>query len=97
MGPKSRYIGEETPDEDLIWQDPLPQATFSTLSDKDIAELKQAILSTDLTVSELVYTAWSSASTYRGSDFRGGANGGRIRLAPQKTGKLTNQNSSTRC
>ncbi|WP_394152620.1 catalase/peroxidase HPI [Vibrio maritimus] len=84
MGPKSRYIGEETPAEDLIWQDPLPQATFSTLSDKDIAELKQAILSTDLTVSELVYTAWSSASTYRGSDFRGGANGGRIRLAPQK-------------
>lgn len=84
MGPKSRYIGEETPAEDLIWQDPLPKATFETLSDGDITELKQAILSTDLTVSELVYTAWSSASSYRGSDFRGGANGGRIRLAPQK-------------
>lgn len=68
----------------MIWQDPLPAASFSALSDSDIAELKQAILATDLTVSELVYTAWSSASTYRGSDYRGGANGARIRLAPQK-------------
>lgn len=84
MGPKSRYLGEESPAEDLIWQDPLPAASFDTLSDSDIAELKQAILATDLTVSELVYTAWSSASTFRGSDFRGGANGARIRLAPQK-------------
>ena len=84
MGPKSRYLGEESPAEDLIWQDPLPAASFGTLSDSDIAELKQAILATDLTVSELVYTAWSSASTFRGSDFRGGANGARIRLAPQK-------------
>ncbi|WP_434763930.1 catalase/peroxidase HPI [Vibrio fortis] len=84
MGPKSRYLGEESPAEDLIWQDPLPTASFGTLSDSDIAELKQAILATDLTVSELVYTAWSSASTFRGSDFRGGANGARIRLAPQK-------------
>lgn len=84
MGPKSRYLGEESPAEDLIWQDPLPAASFGSLSDSDIAELKQAILATDLTVSELVYTAWSSASTYRGSDYRGGANGARIRLAPQK-------------
>ncbi|MFM2601009.1 catalase/peroxidase HPI [Vibrio fortis] len=84
MGPKSRYLGEESPAEDLIWQDPLPAASFGALSDSDIAELKQAILATDLTVSELVYTAWSSASTYRGSDYRGGANGARIRLAPQK-------------
>ncbi|MDK9762412.1 catalase/peroxidase HPI [Vibrio sp. D420a] len=84
MGPKSRYLGEESPAEDLIWQDPLPAASFGTLSDSDIAELKQAILATELTVSELVYTAWSSASTYRGSDYRGGANGARIRLAPQK-------------
>ena len=84
MGPKSRYLGEESPAEDLIWQDPLPAASFGVLSDSDIAELKQAILATDLTVSELVYTAWSSASTYRGSDYRGGANGARIRLAPQK-------------
>jgi catalase-peroxidase len=84
MGPKSRYLGEESPAEDLIWQDPLPAANFGALSDSDIAELKQAILATDLTVSELVYTAWSSASTYRGSDYRGGANGARIRLAPQK-------------
>ncbi|QFT12796.1 catalase/peroxidase HPI [Vibrio sp. THAF190c] len=84
MGPKSRYLGEESPAEDLIWQDPLPAANFGALSDSDIAELKQTILATDLTVSELVYTAWSSASTYRGSDYRGGANGARIRLAPQK-------------
>lgn len=84
MGPKSRYLGEESPAEDLIWQDPLPAATFDALSGSDIAELKQAILATDLTVSELVYTAWSSASTFRGSDYRGGANGARIRLAPQK-------------
>ena len=84
MGPKSRYLGDESPAEDLIWQDPLPTANFGALSDSDIAELKQAILATDLPVSELVYTAWSSASTYRGSDYRGGANGARIRLAPQK-------------
>jgi len=84
MGPKSRYLGEESPAEDLIWQDPLPAASFGSLSDSDIAELKQEILATDLTVSELVYTAWSSASTFRGSDYRGGANGARIRLAPQK-------------
>ena len=85
MGPKSRYLGEESPSEDLIWQDPLPEASFSALSNDDIAELKQAILASGLTVSELVYTAWSSASTFRGSDFRGGANGARIRLAPQRS------------
>jgi catalase-peroxidase len=84
MGPKSRYIGNEVPSEDLIWQDPLPENTNGKLSDSDIAELKKAILSTGLTASELVSTAWNSASTFRGSDFRGGANGARIRLAPQK-------------
>lgn len=84
MGPKTRYLGEEAPTEDLIWQDPLPQASFAALSDTDTAELKQAILESGLNVSELVYTAWSSASTFRGSDYRGGANGARIRLSPQR-------------
>ncbi|MCG7496608.1 catalase/peroxidase HPI [Vibrio sp. Of7-15] len=84
MGPKSRYLGEEVPSEDLIWQDPLPQARFSPLSDIEITELKHKILNSGLSVSELVYTAWSSASTFRGSDYRGGANGARIRLAPQR-------------
>ncbi|RMA82653.1 catalase/peroxidase HPI [Umboniibacter marinipuniceus] len=84
MGPKTRYLGDEVPAEDLIWQDPLPDATGETLSSAQVAELKLAILATGLSVSELVYTAWSSASTFRGSDYRGGANGARIRLAPQK-------------
>lgn len=84
MGPKSRYLGDEVPAEDLLWQDPLPANTAAPLSDADIADLKAKILASDLTVSELVETAWASASTYRGSDHRGGANGGRIRLAPQK-------------
>ena len=84
LGPKSRYIGPEAPAEDLIWQDPIPAADYDTISDSDIASLKGAILSSGLSVSELVSTAWASASTYRGSDKRGGANGARIRLAPQK-------------
>ncbi|HBC57884.1 MAG TPA: catalase/peroxidase HPI [Gammaproteobacteria bacterium] len=82
MGPKSRYLGKEVPQETLIWQDPIP-ANESTLSDSDIIELKKQILNADLSIPELVYTAWSSASTYRGSDMRGGANGARLRLAPQ--------------
>ncbi|MBU2981399.1 catalase/peroxidase HPI [Lentibacter algarum] len=82
MGPKARYLGSEVPSEDLIWQDPLPAST-STLSDADIKTLKAALLDCGLTTSELVKTAWASASTFRGSDFRGGANGARIRLAPQ--------------
>jgi catalase-peroxidase len=85
MGPKSRYLGKEVPQEDLIWQDPLPAAGNESLSDNDITKLKKAISDSQLSVSELVYTAWSSASTFRGSDARGGANGGRIRLAPQNT------------
>ncbi len=84
MGPKARYLGEEVPNEDLIWQDPLPAAADEPIDEADIKELKQKILASGLTVSELVYTAWSSASTFRGSDFRGGANGARIRLAPQR-------------
>lgn len=84
MGPKSRYLGPEVPAEDLLWQDPLPVAKHKPVTSKDIAELKQSILDSGLKISELVYTAWSSASTFRGSDSRGGANGARIRLAPQK-------------
>ncbi|NRS46397.1 catalase/peroxidase HPI [Brevibacillus sp. HB2.2] len=83
MGPRSRYLGPEVPEEDFIWQDPVP-ATEYELTDADVAELKTRILDSGLTVSELVTTAWASASTFRGSDMRGGANGGRIRLAPQK-------------
>ena len=81
MGPVARYIGPEVPDEVLIWQDPVPAGT--ALSDADVAAVKAAIMATDLTVTELVETAWASASTYRQTDMRGGANGGRIRLAPQ--------------
>ncbi|NRR02695.1 catalase/peroxidase HPI [Brevibacillus sp. RS1.1] len=83
MGPRSRYLGPEVPEEDFIWQDPVPAAEYE-LTDADVAELKTRILDSGLTVSELVTTAWASASTFRGSDMRGGANGGRIRLAPQK-------------
>jgi len=84
MGPKSRYLGPEVPDEDLIWQDPLPSVNHELIDEKDISRLKTRILNIGLTIAELVYTAWSSASTFRGSDKRGGANGARIRLAPQK-------------
>ncbi|MFA4132923.1 MULTISPECIES: catalase/peroxidase HPI [unclassified Brevibacillus] len=83
MGPRSRYLGPEVPAEDFIWQDPVPTAEYE-LTDADVAELKTRILDSGLTVSELVTTAWASASTFRGSDMRGGANGARIRLAPQK-------------
>jgi catalase-peroxidase len=84
MGPKSRYLGPEVPAEDLIWQDPVPAVDHELVNDADIAQLKTTILASGLSVSQLVYTAWSSASTFRGSDCRGGANGARIRLAPQK-------------
>ena len=84
MGPKIRYLGPEVPAEDLIWQDPLPAVDHPLIDAKDIADLKARILATGLSVSQLVSTAWASASTFRGSDKRGGANGARIRLAPQK-------------
>jgi len=84
MGPKSRYLGPEVPEEDLIWQDPVPAVDYELIDAQDIAELKGKILASGLSISELVYTAWASASTFRGSDKRGGANGARIRLAPQK-------------
>ncbi|MBD3169342.1 MAG: catalase/peroxidase HPI [candidate division Zixibacteria bacterium] len=84
MGPRSRYLGPEVPDEELLWQDPIPEVDHELINEKDIASLKDKILSSGLPVSELVYTAWSSASTFRGSDMRGGANGARIRFEPQK-------------
>ncbi|NHJ19571.1 MAG: catalase/peroxidase HPI [Candidatus Lokiarchaeota archaeon] len=84
MGPRSRYLGPEVPEEDLIWQDPIPPVDHKLVDDKDIESLKSKILNSGLSVSELVSTAWASASTFRGSDNRGGANGARIRLTPQK-------------
>jgi catalase-peroxidase len=84
MGPRSRYLGPEVPAEELIWQDPIPAVNHKLIGAQDIASLKGKILASGLSVSELVSTAWASASTFRGSDKRGGANGARIRLAPQK-------------
>ncbi|QJB58285.1 catalase/peroxidase HPI [Pseudodesulfovibrio sp. zrk46] len=83
MGPRSRYLGSMVPDEELIWQDPVPAVDHELIDDQDVAALKSKILASGLSVSRLVYTAWSSAVTFRGSDMRGGANGARIRLAPQ--------------
>lgn len=84
MGPVSRYLGKEVPSEELIWQDPVPAVDHKQIDDNNIATLKTNILNSGLTISQLVSTAWASASTFRGSDKRGGANGARIRLAPQK-------------
>ncbi|MGD9791476.1 MAG: catalase/peroxidase HPI [Phycisphaerales bacterium] len=90
MGPKTRYLGPEVPKEDLIWQDPIPTCDHPLVDAKDIASLKAKILATGLSTAELVSTAWASASTFRGSDRRGGANGARIRLAPQKNWEANN-------
>ncbi|MFV5685470.1 catalase/peroxidase HPI [Flavobacterium sp. GB2R13] len=90
MGPKTRYLGPEVPAEELIWQDPIPAVTHELINDEDIALLKATILASGLSVSQLASTAWASASTFRGSDKRGGANGGRIRLEPQKDWKVNN-------
>jgi catalase-peroxidase len=90
MGPRARYLGPEVPAEELIWQDPIPAVTHPLIDEKDIAVLKSKILATGLSISQLVTTAWASASTFRGSDKRGGANGARIRLAPQKDWKVNN-------
>lgn len=90
MGPKSRYLGAEVPKEDLIWQDPVPAADYNTIDDADIASLKKEILASGLSVSALVGAAWASASTFRGSDFRGGANGARVRLEPQVNWEANN-------
>jgi catalase-peroxidase len=90
MGPISRYLGPDVPQEEMIWQDPIPAVDHELINDKDIAELKSTILNSGLSISQLVSTAWASASTYRDSDKRGGANGGRIRLAPQKNWEVNN-------
>lgn len=90
MGPRARYLGPEVPEEELIWQDPIPAVDYKLINNKDIAELKNKILDSGLNVSQLVATAWASASTFRGSDKRGGANGARIQLAPQKDWEVNN-------
>lgn len=90
MGPKARYLGSEVPTEELIWQDPVPPLTHELLNEEDITKLKRMVLASGLTVSQLVSTAWASASTFRNSDKRGGANGARIRLAPQKDWEVNN-------
>ena len=90
MGPIARYLGPEVPSEELIWQDPIPATDYELINDQDAASLKEKILASGLNVSQLVSTAWASASTFRGSDKRGGANGGRIRLAPQKDWEVNN-------
>ncbi|MBN2350079.1 MAG: catalase/peroxidase HPI [Bacteroidales bacterium] len=90
MGPRSRYLGPEVPVEELLWQDPIPEVNFPLIDEKDIAALKDKVLNSGLSVSQLVSTAWASASTFRGSDKRGGANGARIRLAPQKDWAVNN-------
>jgi len=90
MGPKARYLGPEVPAEELIWQDPVPARNYELIDENDIAALKSKIIETQLSISQLVSTAWASASTFRGSDKRGGANGGRIRLEPQRSWKVNN-------
>ncbi|SFG91000.1 catalase-peroxidase [Halopelagius inordinatus] len=85
MGPPTRFLGPEVPDEEMLWQDPVPDADYELIGDEEVAELKAEVLDSDLSVSELVKTAWAAASTYRDSDKRGGANGARIRLEPQKS------------
>lgn len=90
MGPRSRYLGPDVPQEELLWQDPIPAVDHKLIDDKDIAGLKTKVLASGLSVAELVSVAWASASTFRGSDKRGGANGARVRLAPQKDWKVNN-------
>ena len=90
MGPRARYLGAEVPSEELIWQDPIPPVDHKLIDEKDISALKAKIISSGLSISEIVATAWASAATFRGSDKRGGANGGRIRLAPQKYWEVNN-------
>ncbi len=90
MGPKERYLGSEVPQEDLIWQDPLPTADYEMINESDVATLKANVLNSGLSNAQLVSTAWASASTFRGSDKRGGANGARLRLAPQRHWEANN-------
>ena len=90
MGPRSKYLGPEVPEEVFVWQDPIPEVNHPLVDEKDIKSIKSKVLNSGLKVSQLVSTAWASASTFRGSDKRGGANGGRIRLAPQKDWAVNN-------
>ena len=90
MGPRARYVGDSVPDEKLMWQDPVPEVDYELVDERDIAELKAEILDSDLSVPELVRTAWAAAASYRGTDMRGGANGARVRLAPQKDWEVNN-------
>lgn len=90
MGPRALYLGPDVPQEELLWQDPIPEVNHTVINDQDVAQLKEKILNTGLSISQLVATAWASASTFRGSDKRGGANGARIRLAPQKDWEVNN-------
>jgi catalase-peroxidase len=96
MGPRARYVGAEVPAEELLWQDPLPKANHPLVNAKDIADLKSKILASGLTVPELVRTAWASAASFRGTDMRGGANGARLRLAPQKDWEVNNPSELAR-
>ena len=96
MGPKSRYLGSEVPAEDLIWQDPVPAATLPLVNDAQIASLKEKLLNSGLSVQDLITTAWASASTFRGTDKRGGANGARIRLEPQRGWEVNNPDELAR-
>jgi catalase-peroxidase len=97
MGPKARYIGNDVPADDLIWQDPIPALDHPVINDQEIAKLKAEILKTGLKVPELVRTAWASASTFRATDMRGGANGARIRLEPQISWEANNPKELKRC
>ena len=90
MGPRARYVGDEIPEEVLLWQDPVPAVDHDLIDARDIASLKSEILDSGLTVPALVRTAWASAASFRGTDVRGGANGTRIRLAPQKDWEVNN-------
>ena len=96
LGPRSRYVGAEVPKEDLIWQDPLPRVSYKTIDAKDVASLKSKILAAGLSAPELVRTSWASAATFRGTDMRGGANGARLRLAPQKDWEVNNPTELTK-
>jgi catalase-peroxidase len=96
MGPRTRYVGAEVPEEMLIWQDPIPEVTHELINNRDINSLKSKILSSGLTISELARTAWASAVTYRGSDMRGGANGARVRLLPQRNWTVNNPDELAR-
>ncbi|MGY8712070.1 peroxidase family protein, partial [Bradyrhizobium sp. 18BD] len=90
MGPRERYLAPDVPQEELLWQDPIPAVDHALVTESDAADLKAKILASGLSIAELVSTAWASASTFRGSDKRGGANGARIRLAPQKYWQVNN-------